>query len=218
MAQAASARERLVEAAFRLFAEQGFEQTTVEAIATEAGVGRTTFFRTFPSKEAVLLPDHEALLAAVGARLSSASAATSTIALVEAATVVLDHYLDEGAVARERFKLTRSFPTLRSAERGIQRDYHRLFQVHAVRWGYDDLTADLLGAGVVAAHNHVLRRWLLEQTDAPREELAAAVRRVTRISGDDGAATTRVVLLETSLDVDEIVAAVHRPGPRAQAT
>src|ERR1700692_162963 len=46
----ATSRAELEQAAFGLFAARGFDATTVDEIATAAGIGRRTFFRYFPSK------------------------------------------------------------------------------------------------------------------------------------------------------------------------
>src|ERR1700751_2429148 len=45
-----TSRAELEHVAFELFEANGFEQTTVEDIASAAGIGRRTFFRYFPSK------------------------------------------------------------------------------------------------------------------------------------------------------------------------
>jgi AcrR family transcriptional regulator len=53
--RSAETRERLFRAALRLFADQGFAETTVEDITNAADVGKGTFFNYFPSKEHLLI-------------------------------------------------------------------------------------------------------------------------------------------------------------------
>lgn len=50
--QSTSTRVRAT--AIEMFERQGYDATTVEEIAAAAGIGRRTFFRYFPSKEALL--------------------------------------------------------------------------------------------------------------------------------------------------------------------
>jgi AcrR family transcriptional regulator len=65
-------RNALQEAAVRLFSEKGFAATSVDEIAAAADVSRSTFFRYFGSKEAVVFsaPDEagERFLACIEAR------------------------------------------------------------------------------------------------------------------------------------------------------
>ncbi|MBY8886880.1 TetR/AcrR family transcriptional regulator [Streptomyces sp. PTM05] len=55
------ARQRLVVAALGLFAEQGYDDTTVAQIAERAGLTRSTFFRHFADKREILTAGQEAL-------------------------------------------------------------------------------------------------------------------------------------------------------------
>jgi AcrR family transcriptional regulator len=53
----AKTRAAIREAAMTLFEQQGYASTTVEQIAEAAEVSPSTFFRYFPTKEAVVLTD-----------------------------------------------------------------------------------------------------------------------------------------------------------------
>src|SRR5262245_15370926 len=53
--QGAAMRERLYGVAIKLFAQHGFEETTLRQIATRAGVSPALLYRYFPSKRAIVL-------------------------------------------------------------------------------------------------------------------------------------------------------------------
>lgn len=57
-----STRARIADASLSLFAERGFEETTVDDIARAAGVSRATVFRAFASKDDIIFADQERLL------------------------------------------------------------------------------------------------------------------------------------------------------------
>jgi AcrR family transcriptional regulator len=82
-----NARLRLVRAAIDLFAEQGYDSTTVAQIAERAGLTKTTFFRHFPDKREVLFAGQE-----LHARLlaDGIAAAPETATPLEAVAVALD--------------------------------------------------------------------------------------------------------------------------------
>ncbi|MBR0852909.1 TetR/AcrR family transcriptional regulator [Bradyrhizobium liaoningense] len=51
--------ERIIEKGLKLFVKNGYEGTTLDAIAAAAGISRRTFFYYFRSKEDVLLAAHD---------------------------------------------------------------------------------------------------------------------------------------------------------------
>ena len=59
--QSTAKKALLYETALRLFAERGYEQTTLRGIARDAGVSVGLLYRYFPSKLAVVLGLYESL-------------------------------------------------------------------------------------------------------------------------------------------------------------
>jgi AcrR family transcriptional regulator len=232
-----SARERLAGAAFELFDERGYEQTTVDDITERAGLGRTTFFRHYRSKEDVIFPDHDRLLEQVGERLRTSSQATALAAVSDAVRLVLLHYVAEGDLARRRYRLTSRVPALREREIVSVARYQRLFREFIAGWMADTaelgtgesrtgepapLRAELMAAAVAAAHNHVLRRWLRGESPDPVREVDEALSLVIGLFAApagraDGGGTT-IVAFRTGQDIEALIPALRRLAGESAAT
>jgi AcrR family transcriptional regulator len=214
-----SPRDLLAQAAFDLFDERGYDHATVDDITERAGLGRTTFFRYYRSKEDVIFPDHDRLLAQVRDRLLTSGHVTTLAAISDAVRLVLLHYLDEGDLARRRYALTSKVPALRDREIASVARYQRLFREFIAVWMADTaepapLRAELMAAAVVAAHNHVLRRWLRGESPDPVREVDTALGLViglfaTSAETADGGRTT-IVAFRSDQDIDTLIPALRR--------
>jgi len=165
------ARGRLAKAAMELYAEQGFEQTTVAEIATRAGLTERTFFRHFTDKREVLFYGSEMLrdllTVAVQEAPPSATALDAAGAAFEAACAMLqenpersrlrDAIVSANAELRERelIKLAALADTVAAAlrDRGVPDPAASLaaetgvavFKIAFARWVREPGPADLQG-------------------------------------------------------------------------
>ncbi len=105
-------REQVMSAAWTLFAERGFDATTVDEIARAAGMSRRSFFRYFPNKEDVLLDRLVERDDAVAAALSARPATEEPWAAIRAALRPLVQATDAHAVRARRLVLMLREPAL----------------------------------------------------------------------------------------------------------
>lgn len=204
-----------------LFADRGYEATTVDQIAVAAGVARRTFFRYFPTKEDAVFPDHDSTVTRVQSVLDAAVPSDDPIDVVcQGIREVLRMYASDPTVAVARYRLLREVPALREREIAVVSRYQRLFTKFLLaNWAAASplpdaaLYAEVSAAAVVAAHNHVLRQWL--RSDARGdvfEQLDQALDSVRHRFTETVVPQRKRVLVtvtDVGTDSEEIVAAVR---------
>jgi AcrR family transcriptional regulator len=146
-------RSTLRASAFELFRKQGYDETTVAEIAEAADVSQTTFFRYFPSKEALVVEDDvDQLFLARMEELDNVEGNVVTAMLRHASVVFTS--LDEGQreSESERLRLLTSTPSLRGAWLGEQeRSIALLADTLSGRFGMDEFDARVIGGALIGA-------------------------------------------------------------------
>src|SRR6201995_56806 len=98
-----STHDALRRAALASFASRGFANVTVSELAREAGVTERTFFRHFPTKEAVLFQDYDTQVEWLSEALAHRPASESVFDAVLASVASFPHDLEvvrQAATAR----------------------------------------------------------------------------------------------------------------------
>jgi mycofactocin system transcriptional regulator len=97
----------------QLFAEQGFQETTIDQIAAAAQVSRTTFFRYFDSKSDLVWNEFDAEAESLRSRLAVAPAGVPTMQAVRQAVIEVNNYQPDYILElRSRTNLISSAPEL----------------------------------------------------------------------------------------------------------
>lgn len=126
-------QSELIDVAQQLFVEQGYEETTVDQIASAAGMSRRSFFRYFSSKEALVIEKYEAMIDVFAERLEARPADEPLWTSVRRMFDYVVHYADDADLA-ERMAVMEAIVQSSDALRGaylerIDRAQERLTQI-----------------------------------------------------------------------------------------
>ncbi|MFD4461440.1 TetR family transcriptional regulator [Nocardia sp. NPDC058480] len=179
---AAQFRLTVVDQALRLFAERGYEATTVDEIAVAAGISRRTFFRQFRSKEDVIFADHEFQLASAEEFLAGIGEGDPWDAVCEAVIGVFERFTQWRDIAARRYQVVRRVPALREREIVTVFRYERLFTefLRGRLPEVPDLVRVQYTAAVTATHNYLLRRMVRGESGAAVGDLRTELAMIPR--------------------------------------
>jgi AcrR family transcriptional regulator len=174
-----NARERLERAALALFAEHGYDATTVAQIADRAGLTKSTFFRHFADKREVLFGGQDLLVERFGDAIRNAppwaTAAGCLAAALEAAAGAFTP--DRHELAPQRRAVIAAHSELQEREL-LKRARLASAMAEALRGrGADDTTARLAAEMGVLAFSTAYARWAAPENRQPFTEIARAALR-----------------------------------------
>ncbi|HEX6287044.1 MAG TPA: TetR/AcrR family transcriptional regulator, partial [Acidimicrobiia bacterium] len=170
MSRAQATRHRLQTTAFELFTSKGFDNVTVEEIAAAAGVSHMTFYRNFPTKEAVVLDDpyDPLVFEAVAGQQPGIPAMEKVRRAVLEAFGRLDE--PEDRTMRQKIRLAANHPGLRARVWENNLRTEGIIVDALVGGGTSRLEAAVAAGAVLGALTAALFEWALDDSGGPLGE------------------------------------------------
>jgi AcrR family transcriptional regulator len=156
-----NAQGRLAEAAFALYGERGFEQTTVAEIAQRAGLTERTFFRHFADKREVLFAGSSALRDLLVDTVAQAPASTAPIDAVAVALLATGPFFQElRDGAQQRQAIIAASAELRERELIKLASLASALAEALRQRGVQDPAASLTAEAAIAVFRIAFERWI----------------------------------------------------------
>jgi AcrR family transcriptional regulator len=164
-----------MQAAFALYSERGFEQTTVAEIAKRAGLTERTFFRHFNDKREVLFAGADALKELLVSTVTDAPDAAAPIDAAAAGLEAIGGFIQEGGgeLARQRQAI------IAASEELQERELIKLASLASAladtlrRRGVKDPAASLTAEAGIAVFKIAFEQWTGESS---QQDLTAIIR------------------------------------------
>ena len=160
---------RLQRAALGLYAEQGYDQTTVAEIAARAGLTERTFFRHFADKREVLFDGAGRFEAAIVAPVDGAPPSATPLDAVGAGIEAAGSVLPALELVRRRHAVILANPELQERELIKLASLAASIAAALRRRGVTDTAAELAAQTGVAVLQVALARWIGDPAEQPWE-------------------------------------------------
>jgi AcrR family transcriptional regulator len=182
----AATQERILAAATALFVEQGYDQTTVQEVATRAGVSRATVFWHFSEKAALFRESFSRLLQpfreSVERDPGSFEPAKRLEELMEMSErFAIDHRAEIAAFVRWAFELPAFRETVVTALIDLNRRFSGAITQAVAELAPPGLDPQRLATGIMLAFDGNLLLSFFDPAPQNVEERRAAVHELTRL-------------------------------------
>ena len=158
---------RLQLAAFQLYTERGYDQTTVAEIAARAGLTERTFFRHFADKREVLFQGGDRFRATIVDHVLAAPASATTLEAVTAGIQAAGSVFPDLDTVRRRQMLVQTNPELQERELIKLAALATSLRQALRERGSPAPAADLAAETGVAILRIALTRWIEDPTQRP---------------------------------------------------
>lgn len=158
-------RDQLIDAAFALFEQRGYDHVSAAEIAEQANVSERTFYRYFPTKEDVIFPDADEKMRHVDDLVANLPKSMSVLQGMRAGIRAISLETQESTELQlARARLVMSTPSLQSLIMRREQEWVESFaDAIAARLDLDqdqDIRPEITAAVIVAVFRVVMKRWI----------------------------------------------------------